>query len=374
MKMFKFLFFLLGAAVGAILVVGWGCSVSGHRGPKKAHFDGRRFINKMPRTFSSRDLIRTMWMFRGKRWPEKDIEFNTDVPPQMVRKGIRATMVNHATVLIQFAGINILTDPVWSERVGPFEMLGPKRVHNPGIEFDMLPPIDVVLLSHNHYDHLDMATLRRLNTYFSPLVLTGLGNGSLLRHAGLINVREMDWWETFNVGNLRIHFVPAQHFSKRGLFDTDVTLWGGFVLESGDRKVYFAGDTGFSDHFEEIGRRFAPIDLSFLPIGSYEPQWFMKYAHLNPDEAVRIHKILQCRKSVGIHWGTFQLTVEQRLDPVRELIKARRKHEIRDEEFIAGQPGAVVYLEGKAAEQAPVVPLWRRAILPVAGRRQPQQG
>jgi L-ascorbate metabolism protein UlaG (beta-lactamase superfamily) len=239
------------------------------------------------------------------------------------------TFVNHATFLLQLDGINILTDPVWSERVSPLTWAGPRRVRRPGIGFDRLPAIDLVLLSHNHYDHLDLATLRRLRQRDDPLILAGLGNRRFLGRYGLPKVEEIDWWQTFRFGDgLNITMTPALHYSRRGLFDQNVSLWGGFWIESGGQKLYFTGDTGWGGHFAQIQQRLGAPGLALLPIGAYEPRWFMGPVHLNPEEAVRAHLALGATRSIGMHFGTFQLTDEPIDEPVRALAESLERYGI----------------------------------------------
>ena len=230
-----------------------------------------------------------------------------------------ATFVGHATFLIQTAGGALLTDPVYSRRVSPLSFAGPRRVRAPGVAFDDLPPVAAVLVSHNHYDHCDLSTLRALERRFAPAFVAPLGNARLLRSAGLRRVEELDWWQQTAVGSLGIRLTPAQHFSARGPLDRDRALWGGFLIEAGRHRVFFAGDSGYAGHFREIGERSGPIDLALLPIGAYEPRWFMKDVHLNPAEAVQAHLDLGARLSLAMHFGTFQLTPEGIDEPLAGL-------------------------------------------------------
>src|SRR5437588_11149750 len=210
--------------------------------------------------------------------------------------------------------MNILTDPIWSERTSPISSVGPRRHRPPGIRFEDLPPIDLVLVSHNHYDHLDVPTLRRLS---GAPILTPLGNAALMRRHG-ISASELDWWQTKGIATL----VPAQHFCSRGLTDRDRNLWGGFVISSPFGNVYFAGDSGSGEHFAQISKRFQPIRLALLPIGAYLPRWFMKPVHIDPAEAVEAHAVLGAATSVAIHFGTFHLGDDGLETPVRDLQRA----------------------------------------------------
>jgi L-ascorbate metabolism protein UlaG (beta-lactamase superfamily) len=273
------------------------------------HFDGKRFYNPNGRQAPGfRALIR--WKKNGHR--EHSPKFVDDVtptvPPARVENGtLRVTMVNHSTVLLQQRGCNMITDPMWSERASPVAWTGPRRHRRPGVRWEDLPPMDIVLISHNHYDHLDMPILRRLK---SPRVVP-LGMGKL--------GRELDWGDSVDIAGCRIHCVPAMHFSARGLFDRNQTLWCGYVIECGGRLVYFAGDTAFGDHFAWIRDRFGAPDVALLPIGAYEPRWFMSPVHMAPDEAVRAHEILGAKASIAIHHGTFQLADEAIDTPRKRL-------------------------------------------------------
>ncbi|HEX5658990.1 MAG TPA: MBL fold metallo-hydrolase, partial [Polyangiales bacterium] len=207
--------------------------------------------------------------------------------------------------------INVLTDPIWSERSSPFRWIGPKRVRPPGIRFEDLPPIDLVVVSHDHYDHCDLPTLKRLADTFRPQFLVPLNIAPLLRDAGIHAVQERDWWQSITYAQgKRAWVVPAQHFAARGPFDRDERLWGGFVFETSGGPVYFAGDTAMSDHFAQIHTRFGPMRLAVLPIGAYEPRWFMEPVHVDPQEALAAHHTLHARHSVGMHFGTFHLADE----------------------------------------------------------------
>jgi len=224
------------------------------------------------------------------------------------------TFIGHSSVLIQLNGKNILTDPNYSDAV-----CTRKRITKAGIDFDKLPPIDLVLISHNHYDHLDKGTIRALGPqphYFVPL---GLKNWFSKRN--IRQVRELDWWASGTFGDLRITLVPAQHFSKRGLFDLNATLWGGWVLEGKDSSFYFAGDTGYFPGFSRIGQRFPHLDAAMLPIGSYDPPWFMRPMHLNPEEALQAFMDLKAKYFIPIHWGTFKLSDEPLDEPLIRLNK-----------------------------------------------------
>lgn len=247
-------------------------------------------------------------------------------PPARVDPAVtRVTFVNHATVLIQFAGLNILTDPIWGERASPVPFAGPRRARPPGIRFDDLPPIDLILLSHNHYDHLCAATLRRLARRDAPGMITGLGNSPVPRRAGFASIRELDWWEAAEAGGIEVTYVPAQHFSGRGLFDRFKALWGGFYLRAPVGTVYFAADSGAGPHFEEIRNRLGAPDFSCIPIGAFRPRAIMQPVHVSPEEAVEVHQQVGSRQSMAIHFGTFPLADDGQHEPAERLEIALKK-------------------------------------------------
>lgn len=220
---------------------------------------------------------------------------------------LRVTLVNHSTVLLQQNGLHILTDPIWSKRCSPFRWIGPRRHRAPGVRWEDLPRIDIVLISHNHYDHLDIPTLRRLVRRRECQFVAPKRVARTMKAAGARKVHELDWGESVQLGGAAIHCVPAMHFSARGLFDRNRALWCGYVIETAGRTVYFAGDTGFGIHFAQIRERFGEPRLALLPIGAYKPRWFMSAVHMAPDEAVRAHELLGAKNSIAIHHGTFQL-------------------------------------------------------------------
>jgi L-ascorbate metabolism protein UlaG (beta-lactamase superfamily) len=270
---------------------------------------------------------------RRTPWPAR-----IDTPPRtpLVLDGEAAatvTFIGHSTFLIQTHAGNVLTDPMYSQRAGPFNLAGPRRVRQPAVRFEDLPPIAVVLLSHNHYDHCDLRTLRRLARRFDPLLVTPLGNAALGRSAGLRRIEELDWWEPSQTSPVPVVATPARHFSARGLFDRNRALWSGFVLHAGPRRIYFAGDTAHAPFFHEMPQRVGPIDLALLPIGAYEPRWFMQSVHMNPAEAVDAHHDVGARLSVGMHFGTFQLTTEGIDEPLRALVEACEARGLAPEEF-----------------------------------------
>jgi L-ascorbate metabolism protein UlaG (beta-lactamase superfamily) len=315
-----------------------------YRGPPSDHFDGTRFFNPdghKPRNLG--DLLKWQLGGRRARWPRALASpFPKALPETTVAKGtLRTTMVGHASLLIQVPGLNILTDPVWSQRVSPLSFIGPQRINKPGIAFADLPKIDVVLVSHNHYDHLDLATLRRLAARDRPRFFVGLGNRALLEKAGLERVAELDWWQTVPLGEgVELTGVPAQHFSNRGLFDRDGTLWLGYLLRGPAGTTFFAGDTGAGPHFAEIRRRYGAPRLALLPIGAFRPEWFMGGVHVSPEEAIAAHEALGAATSVGIHFGTFPLADDGEEEaPVALRAALARRPEASRPRFLVLAPG-----------------------------------
>jgi len=294
--------------------------------PPSDHCDGKTFFNPgAPPVPGLGAVIKWKATSHPVPWP-KHVAVAPPAPPGApAGEGVAVAWVGHSTVLLRSSACTILTDPVFSPRAGPRPWLGPKRVTDPGIAFGEVPKVDLVLLSHDHYDHCDLPTLRRLARRDSPVVVAPLGHGSLLRGAGFRAIVELDWWQDHSLaGKADVTLVPALHWCRRTPFHTNNRLWGGFSVRLGGRQVYFAGDSGYrGGYFGEIARRCGAPDLALIPIGAYEPRWFMASAHMNPAEAVQVHRELGARRSIGIHWGTFQLTDEGRDDPVRDLAAAR---------------------------------------------------
>lgn len=342
---------LAGGAVVLMLAVPWIGQRPYWHGPPSDHFDGRRFyvpghpIGKG--LLDAPDMLR--WLLTGRRgpWPDAMLPIVRDRPPQRVTgAALRASWVGHATVLVQTHGVNLLTDPVWSPRAGPLPWIGPRRIAEPGIAFTDLPVVDMVWISHSHFDHLDLATLRRLVDAHDPLLVVAPGTDTIIRGAiPQARLQVLDWWQSHEVGDgLRVHAVPVYHWSRRGPFDRNKALWAGFVLETPSGAVYFAGDSGFGDgrFFAEAGARF-DIRLALLPIGAYAPRWFMRPQHMRPLEAVRAHLLLGARRSFGIHHGTFRLSDEGYADPPAELAAARLKLALRSEDFVTVPVGGVLH-------------------------------
>ncbi len=290
------------------------------------HYDGQRFFNPGgARLRSFRDFLR--WQFSRERpaWPEWIADEARPLPPAPAGWGeVAATFIGHATLLLRFAGFAVLTDPIFSLRASPFASLGPKRVRAPAYALADLPKIDAVCLSHNHYDHMDLPSLRALQAHSNPTIVTGIGNGAYLAARGVTNVIELDWWESAEpVPGLKITYVPAQHWSRRRFGDTNHMLWGGHVIEAQGARVYFSGDTGYPAQFGAIAQRCGAPDIALLPIGAYEPRWFMSQQHMNPEEAVKAHLALGARLSIAMHFATFCLTDEAFGAPETALAAAR---------------------------------------------------
>ena len=314
-----------------------------YSGPASDHFDGLRFFNPghAQADRGLRDFLRWRLKERPAVWP-RSIPARQAAPDASVA-GLRVTIIGHASVLIQAGELSVLTDPVWSERASPLPFIGPRRVWAPGIAFETLPRIDAVLLSHNHYDHMDMATLHRLNAQHRPLMVTPLGNDAILRRA-IPGVRVLagDWWSRIDIGKGGdVTIVPAYHWSARTGRDRRMALWCGFVLSTAAGRVHFAGDTGYGDGriFRETRRRIGRPDLALIPIGAYAPRWFMSPQHTNPSEAVQILEDLEAARAVGIHWGVFHLTNEPRDEPPQLLLEALARRGIGRDLFPAGEPG-----------------------------------
>ena len=317
-----FLWLFGSLALLIVSAIGIGCAIFDapkYEGPSSDHFDGDVFLNRNPRQQAATDIVR--WMLDRDLGPWRDWVDTLPGPPPPERvDDLRVTFVNHSTTLIQYRGLNILTDPVWSDRVGPANMVGPVRHRRPGIRLADLPPIDIVIISHNHYDHLDLPTLRTLARLHSPTIYLPLGNKALLDQEEIPGAIDLDWWQNDSLGaGVSITCVPATHFSGRGLGDRDANLWSGFVIDGPGGSIYFAGDTGWGPHFEEIRRRFGAVRLALLPIGAYRPRWFMAPIHIDPQDAIRAHGVLGARTSMAIHFGTFLQADDGEFEPVRDI-------------------------------------------------------
>lgn len=320
--------------------------------PPSDHFDGRLFFNPGVDTDKTiLDLLRWQRLRTPTLWPKHLDNPPAAPPPATVASDAMAlTFIGQACFLIRRPDIVVLTDPVFSDRASPFAFAGPKRVRAPGVALADLPKIDLVLLSHNHYDHMDLPTLRALHERWRPTIVTGLGNGAYLERKGIPGAIELDWWDSYAVRpGVDLTYVPAQHWSSRTMRDRRRMLWGGFVIDGAPGRLYFAGDSGYFDGFKAIRMRCGAPDVALLPIGAYEPRWFMKSQHMNPEEAVQAHRDLAAGRSLAMHWGTFQLTDEGIEEPVRALEVAKASEALAPEAFLAPLPGETVVVSGLAS-------------------------
>jgi L-ascorbate metabolism protein UlaG (beta-lactamase superfamily) len=318
-----------------------------YAGPISDHYDGTRFfVPGEPELNSPFSLLK--WQFGGDpraTWPSSVPNGTFEPSPERQQQpGIRSTLIGHASFLVQVSGLNILIDPVYSERVSPVSFAGPKRVNPPGIAFEKLPPIDVVLVTHGHYDHLDTASLGRLHQMFKPRFICPLGNDAVMASSvgGRSNTSAFDWGQSAELGQgVTVHIVPSYHWSARGLTDRKKTLWCSFVLTTPSGTLYHIGDTGYGvgKFSRDVRTTFGPIARAHIPIGAYEPRWFMKGQHVNPDESVRIFQDCGANHAIGHHWGTFQLTNEAREEPPQHLAMALQAANIAPEKFQAFTPG-----------------------------------
>lgn len=330
---------LIVVAILVAIIIGYMISAPRYTGPVSDHFDGREFYNlNGAKAKGFREVIG--WTLNRQQGPWPAYHTNPPEPPPpaaVTGKTVRVTFINHSTVLLQFDGLNVLTDPVYYERTSPFQFAGPKRNSPPGVRFDDLPKIDVLLLSHNHWDHLDIGTVQKLYERDHPKIVCTLGVKAFLEENGCQNSHEMDWRQSISINDsTTIHCVPAQHFSGRGIFDRNATLWAGYIIDSKVAgKLYFAGDTGYGPYLKELGNHFGPLRLALIPIGAYKPPWFMSPIHCSPAEAVQIHEDVKSMQSVAIHFGTFPLADDGATEPVEDLNKALAAKNISPERFRA---------------------------------------
>lgn len=328
--------------------------------------------NRAEERFSSPEPIprrsrRSMakWMLTRRPRPYPAVAENAHVPSPDVpveRGQWEAVMVNHATILIRLHGLNVLTDPVWSDRVSPVSWMGPKRKRPAGIRWEELPPVDAVLVSHDHYDHLDIPTLKRLEERFHPVFLAPLGLRSLLvRHCGAqARICELDWWQSAALpsggGTATVTFTPSRHYSGRSPFHggANRSLWGGFFLRAADGPgIYFAGDTGWTRFFAEIRDRLGPPDLALLSIGSYLPEDLMAGVHLSPRDAVRAFRTLRARQGMAFHFGTWQLADDGYQETLNDFREALFREGVQETSFIAADNGFTLQSTGKTGPQPP---------------------
>ncbi|HQQ23400.1 MAG TPA: MBL fold metallo-hydrolase [Spirochaetota bacterium] len=304
---------------------------------KSDHCDGKKFFNYEKNDHGFTDMVKWLWKMDTVDWPSWINDPMMPPPDKYAPKGtVRITHINHSTFLIQFDDLNILTDPILSMTAGPVSFIGSKRIRNPGVKFEDIPKIDYILISHNHYDHMDLPTLEMFVKRDSPVVISGLGNKSFLEKNKIKKAVELDWWGKISTGiKFSVSFVPAHHGSGRGLFDENETLWGGFVIERNGYVIYFAGDSAYADFLKKIHEHYPEVDMSILPIGSYESREFMKTQHMNPEEAVLTHLLLNSLQTIGMHYATFLEHPEQSIDAhEKDLNRALEKYSVGINSFI----------------------------------------
>jgi L-ascorbate metabolism protein UlaG (beta-lactamase superfamily) len=329
----------------AILIISTvlpGCTA--RQMPVSDHFDGSRFHNRVIGSdYSLWQEITIGWELRTKKknWPARFETPPYRAPAEPLLHGIRVLWIGHSTTLIQTAHLNIITDPILFDSIGP-GVFGISTVTNPGVLIESLPTIDLILISHNHYDHLDLRSLHALvarQRTAPPTILVGRGVGPLLRNAGLSSYAELDWDESVTIKDARVYFLEAIHTSRRGIWDTNQTLWGSFLIDSPAGRIYVAGDSAYGTHFRTLYEKHGAPRVSLLPIGAYQPRWFMYRMHMNPDEAVRAHLDLHSQSSVGIHFGLIDNAGDSYDAPVHDLIAARRAHGVPETDFVAPRYG-----------------------------------
>ena len=307
------------------------------------HFNGTSFFNPGGANGQPVSALPRLVATKRSPWPSH-VAVIPQHPPPLDGSAAVVTFIGHASFLIQTPHGHVLTDPMYSPRASPLSFVGPRRVREPAVPFAQLPDIRLVLLSHNHYDHCDLPTLRAISHRWQSHVVTPLGNGPLVRQAGFRSCEELDWWDDARQAPMPVTLTPAQHFSARTPFDRNRALWGSFVVQINGRRIFFAGDSGYGAHFRAIRERCGSMHLSLLPIGAYEPRWFMHDIHMDPVEAVEAHVDLESARSVAMHFGTFQLTPEGIDEPLRELREARRVRRLSDDAFVALEPGASLHV------------------------------
>lgn len=298
-----------------------------YQGPISDHFDGDRFYNE-DSVAADKNLFDVLrWSFSRKPvpWP-KSVPSVTGLRPDAAVQGLRITLIGHASLLIQADGVNVLVDPVWAERASPVSFAGPRRYTPPAVRLEDLPVVHAVLVTHNHYDHMDLKTIEKLWKRDRPQIIVPLGNDTIIRKdSPEIEVQAGDWWQSFTLpGGIKTTIVPAYHWSSRRMGDHRKALWGGFVLETASGAVYCVGDTAYRDGevFREVGRRFGPPVVAVVPIGAYAPRYFMKPQHADPGEAVTIARDCGAKAALGIHWGTFHFSDEPIDEPGRRFAEA----------------------------------------------------
>ncbi len=324
-----------------------------YQGSISDHFNGKKFYdinlekNSNKKFFSYFKSKIDYEKKHGKtQWQDQETLVNQTIPENIISNTtIHATFVGHSTFLIQLQGLNILTDPIWSKRASPLSFIGPIRAQQVGIKFENLPKIDLVLISHSHYDHMDIPTIKKLKDHSNPKFLTGLGNCYYLNHLKKlkINCTEMDWQEKFTFEKITINFLKAQHWSKRSFFGSNASLWGAFAIQSKIGNIYFAGDTGYNSHFQDAYNKIGKFKLALLPIGAYKPEDFMFRHHTSPKQAIQAHLDLHAEKSIAMHYGTFKLGTDNFDDPINDLNKFKKELNL-EKNFITLKPGEKIII------------------------------
>jgi len=347
-KYLKIIAVFVGFMTIGILFGAW-ISAPAYEGEKSDHFDGTKFRNRTKISAKGAwDIVKWGLTRTQADWKAITKTASFEKPLERVEgKTLRVTFVNHSTFLIQTQGLNILTDPIWSDYTAPIQIAGPARQRPAGIRMEDLPPIDLILISHNHYDHLDINTLLDLTENHTPKIVTPLGISQFLENKDIPNSKDLDWWEMTQVTkDVEVVCVPAQHSSGRGLFDRDRTLWAGFVLKTPHGNLYFAGDTGYDAKiFQEIGEKYAPLRLAFLPIGAYLPRWFMHPVHISPKQAVQVYEDLGQPQSIAMHFGTFPLADDGQKTAPEDLRKALFEKQIPMDKFRIPKEGKALVFE-----------------------------
>ena len=296
---------------------------------------------------SLKEVLKWSWERRGKR--VETFEFETKEPNyQKIYKNeeLMITWIGHESFLYQNKDINILTDPHFTERASPLRFTGPKRYMAPGMKIDDLPDIDVVTISHSHYDHLDYGTVKSLSEKFKNILfVVPLGLKEWFEDKGIYNVKELDWWESTKVQRTAITFAPVQHWSARGLFDRNESLWGAWHFKNNSHSFIHLGDTGYTNDFKEIRKKLGPVDLAAIPIGAYEPRWIMEFSHMNPEEAVMSYFDLEATEAVGMSWGTFILTDEPVTEPLEKLNEALQRYDLSESDFFTLSHGETYVID-----------------------------
>lgn len=338
----------------SILVLLGACvSANPHFDPTKAHHTAKGFKNNYSEGTGGFDqFLKWQWQRLGKKVAEPTADLSPIAANlELIKfpKTAQVTWIGHATALIQMGGFNLLTDPHFSERAGPVQFAGPKRFQAPGLTLEQLPRIDAVVISHNHYDHLDLQSVRALAALpDAPVFYVPLGVDVWFEaNVPAAKVFKTDWQDKHvlngSQGNLVVQLLPVQHWSSRAVLDRSATLWGSWAIMTGDKAVWFSGDLGYSKDTANIGQQFPQgFDLSLIAVGAYEPRWFMKGQHIDPTEAVMIHREINSRKSVGIHWGTFRLTDEPLDQPIVDLAAAKKAVSLKEDDFVLLRHGQTI--------------------------------